>query len=501
MIARKSTLIFGFNIISALLGYVGLFFVARFMGAYPLGIVGFAFAFVTTFSFIADLGFDGAHVKRISEGKELNKCLGTFFTIKAILVVVMATCILGSVFVWKFLLGRGFESREHELVLYIMLFYIVLWSFSKFFLITFCARQETAKFQIPYFTETFSRVLITIPIAVLGLGVIVLASSYVIGVVLMLLVSLWLFRNYTIGKYDKEYFRSYLSFALPVFFIIAISVIAVNIDTVMIQLFWSSKEVGYYFGVQKINNFVIMISGAVGALLFPTLSSYHAENKIKEIAILTQKAERYISLVIFPIIAFIIALAPQIIIVILSAEFLPAVTVLQTLALYTVLVSINSPYWLQFGAINLPKLGAKIAGTVALLNIALNMIFIPPAIFGVRFLGLGAFGAALTTVISACVGILISRFYVKKLTNTTTNPKIFIHLLVACLTALLLYLLAQTLPLDRFYSLILAGLLCVGIYLGILYCLREFTKEDYHFFLDTLSPKKMFRYIREELRQ
>jgi hypothetical protein len=38
------------------------------------------------------------------------------------------------------------------------------------------------------------------------------------------------------------------------------------------------------------------------------------------------------------------------------------------------------------------------------------------------------------------------------------------------------------------------------IYLGVLYILKEFTKEDFHFFLDLLHPKKMFQYIKSEVK-
>jgi hypothetical protein len=40
----------------------------------------------------------------------------------------------------------------------------------------------------------------------------------------------------------------------------------------------------------------------------------------------------------------------------------------------------------------------------------------------------------------------------------------------------------------------------LGIYLGILYLLREFKKEDFHFFVDTLNIKKMISYIKEEFK-
>jgi hypothetical protein len=52
----------------------------------------------------------------------------------------------------------------------------------------------------------------------------------------------------------------------------------------------------------------------------------------------------------------------------------------------------------------------------------------------------------------------------------------------------------------RWYHLLGFALFGLGIYIGVLYLLREFTKEDLHFFLDVLNIKKMFRYIKEEMK-
>ena len=41
----------------------------------------------------------------------------------------------------------------------------------------------------------------------------------------------------------------------------------------------------------------------------------------------------------------------------------------------------------------------------------------------------------------------------------------------------------------------------LAIYLGVLYLLREFNKEDFHFFLDIIHPKKMMKYISSELKE
>ncbi len=76
--ARKSFLIFLNMIAGSILGYLALFFILRYMGPGDYGIIGFGIAFVGMFAFISDLGFNFAHVKRISEGRDLEECIGTF---------------------------------------------------------------------------------------------------------------------------------------------------------------------------------------------------------------------------------------------------------------------------------------------------------------------------------------------------------------------------------------------------------------------------------------
>jgi Na+-driven multidrug efflux pump len=41
----------------------------------------------------------------------------------------------------------------------------------------------------------------------------------------------------------------------------------------------------------------------------------------------------------------------------------------------------------------------------------------------------------------------------------------------------------------------------LAIYLGLLFVLKEFKKNDLHFFLDLLRPKEMLNYIKSELKE
>ncbi|RKX94787.1 MAG: flippase, partial [Spirochaetes bacterium] len=137
------------QLLNALLGYIALKFIATYMSPWEYGVIGFAYGFVALFSIFGKLGFDQAHIKRVSEGKDLGKCIATFAVTKTLLAGVMASIVIISIAIWKFLLHRGFESPLHEQAIYIMLVYFFLLTITQSFISTFNARKESAKAQIP----------------------------------------------------------------------------------------------------------------------------------------------------------------------------------------------------------------------------------------------------------------------------------------------------------------------------------------------------------------
>ena len=150
MLARKSALIILIQIINGILGYIGLKFIAMYMDPWEYGVVGFAYGFVCLFSIFGQLGFDQAHIKRSSKGRDIGICIGTFVITKTFLAGLLATLTILSIAVWKYVSGRGLESSLHEHAVYILLAYFILATLTKSMIMTFNAKKETAKAQFPF---------------------------------------------------------------------------------------------------------------------------------------------------------------------------------------------------------------------------------------------------------------------------------------------------------------------------------------------------------------
>jgi len=113
-------------------------------------------------------------------------------------------------------------------------------------------------------------------------------------------------------------------------------------------------------------------------------------------------------------------------------------------------------------------------------------------------MGLGAFGGALTTLICFSLGGILAKYFAYKLTKTKGYRRIWIHLVAGGFSAAGGY---------YFYNFSTAWyflpgyFFCImGIYLGIMYVVKEFGKEELYFYLDTIHPGKMKRYITDELK-
>jgi len=537
MIARKSMLIILTQGVNAVVGLVGLFILVKFWGGFAptaLGIVAFAISFLAMFGFIGD-GFDNAHVKRVSEGKDIGKCIGTYAAVKLVLTTVMVIVILGGIFVWKILLHQGFYDATKESVIYVMLIYSILMSFVYISLHTFNARKETAKTQILMFSETFFRVILMILVAsagVAGISIIApelgydkiqpfvwpsflrgiqdfiashavgaLASTYALGTFAMLILGLFFLRGYPISRPSKEYFKSYLNFALPTMLVLTISTVSTNIDRIMIGYFWNAENVGFYFSAQKITSFVLVLSTSVGVMLFPTISEHHAKNRFEDIRKTTNLALRYISMTACPAVAFIIVFRKSVIDIALNPSFYPAAPVLVVLLIYVLILSFKTPYMYIVTGMNRPGLAAKTGFIICATNIVLNTFFIPKngtlSVFGIN----GPTGAAVATVISGFVGLVIYTFLSKRLVGIEISKKPLLHIFTACAMGCILYYAGTFIPFVRWYHLTFFGIIGLGIYLGILFLLKEFTKEDLNFFLDTVSPKEMAKYVKSELKR
>jgi O-antigen/teichoic acid export membrane protein len=385
-----------------------------------------------------------------------------------------------------------------------MLIYFILWSLSLIIKTTFQAKKQTAKQQLPMLFETLGRVVATVYVIWMGLGPLALAWTYVIGEIAVFVSLAYFFRGNKIGKPSWDMFKQYWIFAWPLAIVVASTILMTNIDKVLIQLFWGAAEGGNYFAIFHLSRFLTVATMAIGVLLFPTISAMYTKSDMEGIKKLSYTAERYLSMAIFPIVFGMIFLAEPVIHIMLSNKFYPAIPILQILPVFALFDALERPYQMKLLGMNLPHFSRNRVLLMVTVNVGLNFLLIPKDInvLGIDLFGLGAVGAAVATVIAYAIGLIYTRLVVWRVSHITVNWRIVLHGISALLMGVIVYSLNEMVyPIGRWFVLFAYGLLGLGIYLGFLAVMHEFTKKDLDLFMDTLNIKKMYVYIRDEIRE
>ncbi len=499
-IGRKTIFIFMIKMILTFVSWVGFFFVARYMGSEIWGMIGFALGLVGMF-FASDFGFSLAHNKKVSEGKDVGECLGAYIRIKLVLTVILVGALLGGLYIWETVLGHGYQDPMITQVIFVILIYYVIFSITQIPIHTFGGLRQSVKQQLPEFLGTVVRAPVMIFVALTSLSVLALSYSYVLTGLIMLCSSFFLLRRFKIKKPSEGLIKSYVVFAAPVAIYVFFSTISLNLDKVILQLFWDFNEVGVFFMMQKIIMVMILVTGSLGPIFFPSISYYHSRKAFKFVRHLVRRAERYISMILTPIVVLLIPLAVPFIRIMLGNGFVEGADTLAWLSIYALILSLNVPHMHLIIGCGRSDLSAKVGISIVMTNIILLLVLVPRSMFGFRLFGLGSVGAAMALTASVVLGFFLARRYSKQVAKVRTNRRIFRHWVAGALTAFAIFLIMDNLwMVQRWYELIIIsgiGLLC---YLGLLTLLKEFTKKDLNFFLDLLNPKKMGKYIGGEMK-
>jgi O-antigen/teichoic acid export membrane protein len=502
--SRKIALLFAAENVNAIIGWIALLFVARKMGASAIGEFSFALSLVGLFTFIAFFGFNMAHIKRISEGLDLGKCIGTFLSIRLFLISVMLSTFIFSYWFWTGFLGKEIYDIQTPGLLLTVVFYYIIFLFVGVMTATFSGLEQSARVAIPNVVGTTIRSFIFIAAALMGLGVIWLARAYLIGVIVVGIFSYWYFRDLPISKPDSDTFNSYKIYALPVAAASIFGVLRQYIDKIFIGIFWTEYQVGLYFGVQRIALFIGMMALAIEGMLLPAISSLHATKKENEIRTLVHDAERYVAMVCIPVVVMTIVWSSEIILVFISKEFIPASNILKILALVALVKVLNRPWSVALRGSDRPDLTSILSIICSILSIILMLILVPKRIpqLGLENLfSLGGEGAAYAVLISEITMGLSLRILCYRYLDILPKRNFFVQISVASLVGIIMWQVQGVIVVDRWFELFFLSGLGGLLFVCILSMFGSFTQKDFNFFWNTLNPKSMGKYVGEELKR
>ncbi|MFG1460899.1 MAG: oligosaccharide flippase family protein [Thermoplasmataceae archaeon] len=505
MFAQRSPVLIIQNVLSAILGFVGLFFILRYIGTTDWGFVAFGIGFVGIFSLIGDLGYSTAHTIKISAGEDIATCNATYLTIKVVLGLLFVVLVVAALEFWTLVLHRGFQSPIEYWIILALIPYFFFQNLTAFPNAYFRATLKSVRTSIPPLVEAIFRNSVFIFLALIvkysGSGgymdALYLSSTYSVSYSIYFVVGLVLGRPWKISRPTRTMFRAYTVIALPLMLVTSVGTISGNIDKVVIQLFWHADATGAFYTSQTIAAIITTLSGSMSTFFVPLLIKYQKFHGKSVHNQSIHEFERLISLYTLPLVIPLSVLSLYVM-NIFTAGYIGFSLMLSLLSWRAYFSAINTPYSSSIVSRSKTMTIAKIDTSLVFLNIFLILILVPPKIFNISFFSLGAYGAAYAMLVVGIISAVMYRVVVIKMEGIKANYSIFRQVLPAGVQAGFLFWIQTIIVPKDILVLIPVTLASIIIYFIVAILMKETTLDEIRRVIYNFSPFAVKKRFEEE---
>ncbi len=190
-------------------------------------------------------------------------------------------------------------------------------------------------------------------------------------------------------KLDYKYIIKALKYSIPVLAYTSSTWIITACDRYMLGYFHNSVKVSYYSYTYSLINFIVVICGIIGTVLYPYIVESWNIGKKERVNFFFNAYLKYSLVILLPALAGLFVLRTEIATMLSGEKYLPALSMLPVMIFIPLIYSIYVMY-IQFLMINdkTATVGWIFASGV-ILNICLNLILIPKYdMFGAAFAAL-----------------------------------------------------------------------------------------------------------------
>jgi len=497
MLKQKFLLSSVFEILIYLLSFFSLIVITRNLGPEPIGLISSSLAIMSLFSIISNLGLGVAHVKLISQGEDENECVSTFLFLKFLTTFLMA---IFFVIAFNLNLIPGFKPKTLESnVLLIIFVSSLINSFNDVGNFTLSGRLKIFIGKGILLTQKLVNSFLKILVALQKKNVIWLAFVEIITNILGTFLYILAFKNIKFKTPSKKLLMKYFSFGIPSLVISINAILFSNVlDKIIINSFFDAKEVGYYSVALSSLIFFTLASNNLNNLLLPYFSRLFSENMLQRVTYISLKLEKFIAIVFIPLIFFFIFNSYEFVLLLFGENMLKTAIILPFLIINLFIFTLNRPLATKILGKGNFKFIMWIDIIYGLLNIFFLLILIPDKFLGIKLVGLGSVGAAISLSFSNLIIYAIYKIYtVKHLSDKFQLPlfgPIFISFLSFYLINNFTFMITENIVLIFLINLIIG----FSFYIVLCFSLRIITKDELKELTEIFSLKKISFSIKKE---
>lgn len=360
------------KVLSTILALVAIGFITRYLGKEGFGEYATIVAFLSFFSAILDLGLYSISTREISrKEEESERIIGNILSLRIISSLV-AFVIVPFIFL---LFPYPAEVKRGIAIIALSFFMSSVYQVLNGVFQKSLAMDKVASSEL---IGKVVQVLVVVAAVKFNLGFDwIILSIFFNMLVSLILIFAWS-RKYIKLKLQIEfsYWKEFLRESAPMGAVAIITFLYYKLDTILLSVMRPSADVGIYNVAYKIIDNITFFPGMFMGLIMPIMAKNFFKDKEKFRKVSDKTFKVFIVLVI-PLVVGTIFLAEDVIRIIGGAGFGESANVLRILIFALAFIFFGNFFNSIMVAGNLQKKLMYILGLAAIVNIALNLIFIP----------------------------------------------------------------------------------------------------------------------------
>ncbi|WP_247002207.1 polysaccharide biosynthesis C-terminal domain-containing protein [Halosolutus gelatinilyticus] len=384
------------NLVSSALGFLATIYIARMLGAGPLGVYHLVVGLVSWLAIVGEVGISRAISKRISEGEDQAEYVLAGTTI-IVGLFVLSTCGL-LLFRERLVNYVGYPATGYVIAILL----VVLVNGLVNSLLVGLHLVHVNGFLSP--VRTGGRALVQIALIVAGASTAALFIGHIAGYIVVIGIGTYFTARALPGlsRPRRYHFDRLVDFAKFSWLGNLQSQMFSYTDIIVLGFFVSSGLIGVYSAAWNIAEFLILFSGALSSTLFPEMSSLSSKDNSRAVARIVEQSLSFCGLFLIPGLFGGMLLGERIL-RIYGPEFPRGATVLTILIVANLLMGYQNQLLNALNAIDRPELAFRVnvvfVGSNVALNIALIYLY-------------GWIGAAIATTISVAISLVLAYHHV-----------------------------------------------------------------------------------------
>ncbi len=530
--ARKTIIVLAGHVLGGALGYITLLAIGRYYPPASYGSYLFAMSLVGLVAILGQAGIPTAHTREVARGVPLEKALGVVVRLR--LIATFGFLLLLGLGLGGFLaLGGTFTDSTTLPVILLVTATVTISQWRAMATATWIGRQQVHRVEWASLVENST---VAISMALTGaaaadavgrwvpapsvarawggligidgrLGIdglaMHIAAAYLIGQLAAGLLNVWwwLADRTTVGPWDGALGRDYLRLAVPFALTGILGMLLAQTDILMLGYFWDARQVGLYGAAKKLVAVCLIANTAIlGKILLPKFSQLLGAGHGERAAATFRSAEKFLLLFVIPPAVGLLVWASQTLHIAVGDRFLAAAAATQGLAAWAIISAMNGPVRAKLMAGGHAKLILQAAMLNVGINIALNLVLIPTHIGPVQLAGLGPAGAAIATAVSTLAAYAHNRWHAHRIYDLPLADRVQAKMLGAALAlggaweAMRRWLPAAAT--DRFYEMALVGVVGGVLYVGLLWVLKVFRRDELERVRDAIGLRGLLQEVR-----